>query len=680
MSTHKHFDRICCIILAVVLVLSVLFMSGEAFGIQPASRVMGYESRLFDYTRVHTIDIVADDWDGFLQTCTDEEYITCAAVIDGEAYRNIAIRAKGNTSLSSVKNYGNDRYSFKLEFDHYDSSLTYHGLDKLCLNNIIQDNTYMKDFIVYQMMLKAGVSAPLCSFAYITVNGEDWGLYLAVEAVEDSFLQRNYGSDYGELYKPDSMSFGGGRGNGRDFDMDRFREDNSDIFGGDAAAENSTENATGSQFGGMAPPEMPDGMAIPEMGEEGAVPEMPDGASAPDNTMQQGGFRPDKGGMGRGDKGGMGGMGSMGSSDVKLQYTDDDPDSYTNIFSSAKTDVTDADEQRLIAALRSLSEGDTSSVFTEDVISYFVVHLFVCNGDSYTGNMIHNYYLYEDEGQLAMLPWDYNLAFGAFDGNDASSAVNAPIDTPVSGGIGEDRPMISWIFSDDAYLQQYHEFYSSFLSEVIDSGWADELISDTAELIAPYVEKDPTKFCTYEEFTKGIEALRSFIALRAQSVRGQLDGSIPSTTEGQNGSTALVDASSVNISDMGSMGKMGGHDNMDNMGDFGGFGGNGGRPSREEQDDTAPLSPGEGAEVGQQESAESDIPQDDVAQNGAAPDTPQDGFGGQTPPDMPQGGFGGQTPPDMPQGGFGGQTPPDMPQGGFGGQMPPDMQGNTVIA
>ena len=50
-----------------------------------------------------------------------------------------------HTSLTQVKAYGNDRYSFKIEFDRFNSSNTYYGLDKLCLNNIIQDNTHMKD-------------------------------------------------------------------------------------------------------------------------------------------------------------------------------------------------------------------------------------------------------------------------------------------------------------------------------------------------------------------------------------------------------------------------------------------------------------------------------------------------------------------------------------------------------
>ena len=239
MSTHKHFDKICCVILAFSLMLSMLFMNAEYFGIQKASTVMEYENTLFDTTRGHTIDIIMDDWDMFTANCKNEEYYTCTVVIDNEAIKNVAIRGKGNTSLSMVSN---DRYSYKIEFDHYDSTVTYHGLDKLCLNNIIQDNTYMKDYLTYQMMNKMGVAAPLCSYVYVTVNGEDWGLYLAVEGVEESFLQRNYGKDYGELYKPDSMSMGGGRGNGEMFDMDEFFGNSEGDEGTDANADQNQDS------------------------------------------------------------------------------------------------------------------------------------------------------------------------------------------------------------------------------------------------------------------------------------------------------------------------------------------------------------------------------------------------------------------------------------------------------
>lgn len=262
-----------------------------------------------------------------------------------------------------------------------------------------------------------------------------------------------------------------------------------------------------------------------------------------------------------------GGMGGMGSNDVKLKYIDDDPDSYSNIFDNAKTDLTDTDKARLISSLKALSDGENipSVVDIDEVISYFAVHNFVCNGDSYTGSIIHNYYLYEKDGALSMIPWDYNLAFGTFQGGSASSQVNYPIDSPVSSGDTSDRPMVSWIFDNEEYTGLYH----SALAQLVESNDFAQMIEQTAALISPYVEKDPTKFCTYEEFEKGTAALREFCRLRAESVKGQLDGTIPSTTEGQSAdSSALIDCSTITLSDMGTM----------NNGGKGGFGEMGQRP------------------------------------------------------------------------------------------------------
>ena len=273
MSTSKYFDRIVCGVICFAIVLTTVFAFGEKLGITLSARAAGYETRLFDSTRVHTVDIVMDDFDGFLETCTNEEYALCTVVIDGEAEKNVGLRAKGNTSLTNVKSYGNNRYSFKIEFDHYDSTNTYHGLDKLCLNNIIQDNTYMKDFLCYTLMGDFGVSSPLCSFAYITVNGEDFGLYLAVEGIEESFLERNYGSDYGELYKPDSQSMGGGKGNGKDFDASQPRQPEQQTNGTDASdnARNNTDGQTDAgDRSGIGRPEGGESFTPPDFGGNGS--------------------------------------------------------------------------------------------------------------------------------------------------------------------------------------------------------------------------------------------------------------------------------------------------------------------------------------------------------------------------------------------------------------------------
>lgn len=537
MSTHKHIDKICCVVLALTLIITVLFMNGEKLGIQKMTASFGYESRLFDTSAVHTVDIVMDNWDEFISECKSEEYYPCSLVIDNEAYKNVAIRGKGNTSLTQVESYGNDRYSFKVEFDHYDSSKNYYGLDKLCLNNIIQDNTYMKDYLTYRMMNEFGVASPLCSFVYVTVNGEDWGLYIAVEGIEEAFLERNYGSDYGELYKPDSMSMGGGRGNGRDFDIGDFTDNNTD--------DGTTSKEEKFDFSNI--PDMPDIGSMND-GEEMQIPNGEDFSF--DNITPPSGDG-ENGGKDFGGKGGMFGS----SDDVLLKYIDDDPDSYSNIFDNAKTTVTESDKKRLIASLKNLSEGEEleSTVDIERVIRYFVVHNFVLNFDSYTGSMIHNYYLYEKDGQMQMIPWDYNLAFGGFQAaGGATSLVNYPIDSPVSGGNAEDRPMIAWIFANEEYTELYHQYFSEFISEYFDSGYFEKLYDEAVEMITPYVEKDPTKFCTLEEFETGAATLREFCLLRAESISGQLDGTIGSTSDTQKNET-LIDAGDMQISDMGSM-------------------------------------------------------------------------------------------------------------------------------
>ena len=341
MSAHKNIDRICIAITAFALVIAFIFCNGQALGIKTTAHAIGYENSLFDRSKVHTIDIVMNDWEGFIEGCESEEYSACNLVIDGEAVKNVGIRAKGNTSLSSVKNMDSSRYSFKIEFDQYENGKTYHGLDKLCLNNIIQDNTYMKDYLAYTLMYDFGVDAPLCSYAYITVNGEDWGLYLAVEAIEESFLERNFGSNYGDLYKPDAMSFGGGRGNGKDFSMGNFmdKESGEDTESSDNSNDNNKQ-FTPPDFGGGMPDlggEMPDfGDFDPEnmpedfdpskmFGENGEKPDFAGGEGFP------GGMSGDEMAVGTPDEGSTQGTGSGTDS---RNY-----DSYDALLAAYETDV-----------------------------------------------------------------------------------------------------------------------------------------------------------------------------------------------------------------------------------------------------------------------------------------------------------------------------------------------------
>lgn len=540
MLRHKNTKQVCFLIVAFTLMLTLVLMYTYSNRNESVQTEMAYEQTLFSTDTVHTLDIIVGDadWQAMLDDASSKEYIPVDIVLDGNTIKNVAIRTKGNSSLSTLEMSDSERYSFKIEFDHYQDGLTYDGLDKLALNNIIQDNTYLKDYVSYQLMSDFGADAPLCSFIDITVNGEDWGLYLAVEGIEEAFAERNYGSSYGQIYKPDSMDMVGGMGE----------------RGGDGEH-----------------PEMPFGEGE-QSGEEN--PGMPFDASA---EGEGDGFgMPFGGNADMEERGGMGMFG--GSNDVALVYSDDEYDSYANIFDNAVFDITNSDKDRLIASIKQLNEGENLDevVNIEEVLRYFVVHNFVLNFDSYTGSMMHNYYLYEDDGQLSMIAWDYNLAFGAFamgggmpgqqseetsasQVDSTTSVINYPIDDPVSGATLEDRPMLGQLLANEDYLAQYHALFSEFITDYFENGEFERIVDNAINLISPYVEKDPTAFCTYEEFTEAASTLKDFCNLRAESVQKQLDGTIPATSDGQaEDSSNFVDASHIDIEVMGSQNGFGG--------------------------------------------------------------------------------------------------------------------------
>ena len=108
--------------------------------------------------------------------------------------------------------------------------------------------------------------------------------------------------------------------------------------------------------------------------------------------------------------------------------------------------------------------------------------------------------------------------------------------------------------------------FQKFLEQYGGENGLCQLIAETKEMIAPYVESDPTRFCTYEEFEKGVTALEEFCSARLDSIEGQLQGTIPSTSEGQSSdSESLIDGSHISISDMGDMNGMGGGHNPGGM-------------------------------------------------------------------------------------------------------------------
>lgn len=380
------------------------------------------------------------------------------------------------------------------------------------LNNNYADATNMKEALIYDMYQYLGADASLYNYAKISVNGEYWGVYLALEAVEDSFLLRNYGVQDGELYKPDSMNIGGGKDFG-DFNAD-------DIDFGDL------------DLGDMPPPD------------RNAAPAEQKTAAAGERPADDFGFGGGKGGF------------SMGGGGADLNYTDDELDSYETIWDGEITDTTKAAHKRVVTALKNISEGNALEDYmdVDNLLRYMAVHVFSVNEDSLSGMMAHNYYLYEAGGKLNLIPWDYNLALGGMGrSNDATSVVNDAIDNAFSG-----TTFFDTLMENETYHSQYYAYLQQLVSEYINGGGFDAFYTRVRSQIDALVESDPTAFYSYDEYLTAAETLYQVVKLRGQSIQGQLDGTIPSTEAAQRTSDALVDASALDLSAMGYMNSGGG--------------------------------------------------------------------------------------------------------------------------
>ena len=455
--------------------LVVVFCVAAYFLVERAdSAADTYAAHIFQEDTVNEINIEIDeaDWQDMLENPLEEEYHKANVTINGETIWNVAIRTKGNNSLTSVANSDSDRYSFKLDFDYYDNNGNYYGLKKLCLNNNYSDNSSMREYISYQIMGEMGLDVPECAYSHITVNGEEWGLYLAVEPVDEVFLAEHFADATGDLYKPE----------------------------------------------------------------------------------------------------GVGGTGA------DLVYNGDDISAYTGL--NLKTNLNSSDGKEILALMQALEDGEglEEVLDVEKALKYIAANVALANFDSYLGNTTHNFYLYEENGRFTIIPWDMNLAFGGFGGGevdiyeptkqgmggfgggdkrndkqdndavpnaaenteaqaDANNQPQPPDNADMQGMPSMDsgeKPLVTTLLENETYRSMYEGYLKEIAEKYFTQEYMTELVTKIHDLIAPYVQNDPTAFCTYEEFEQACStdptdqySLAYYAVNMAESIENQLNGGEP---------------------------------------------------------------------------------------------------------------------------------------------------------
>lgn len=584
-----------------------------------------YAKHIFQDDAVNeiNIEIDEDDWQDMLDNPLEEEYHKANITINGETVGNVAIRTKGNNSLTSVASSDSDRYSFKIDFDYYDDNGNYYGLKKLCLNNNYSDNSSMREYISYKIMGELGLDVPQCGYSNITVNGEEWGLYLAVEAIDETFLATHFDDATGDLYKPEGMD-----GTGADL-----------VYDGDDISSYTGLNLKTNE-------DTSDGKEIIAL-----MKALEDGENLEDLLDVESALKYIAANVA------LANFDSYLGNTTHNYYLYEEDGYFTVIpwdmnlafggFGGGEVDIYEPTSQ----SMGGFGGGDKKND-TQD-------------NDAVT-NATENTEAQADAKQQPQPPDNGNMQGGNqqqppdngnMQGGNQPSGGKQPQGMP-SMGSGE-KPLVTTLLENETYRSMYEGYLKEIAEKYFTQEYMTELVTKIHDLIAPYVQNDPTAFCTYEEFEQACStdptdqySLVYYAVNMAESIENQLSGGEPT-----------FNTSSMQGGGMGGGGKGGP--------DFGGEKPD--MPGRAEQSETSETAEAQAMNL----TAEADRTEQttDTQQNAQQNDRP-------TPPDQNGGQQGGQMDENERTGQQSGQqsgqqngqqgNPPDF---GGGEKTPPGMPG-----
>lgn len=168
------------------------------------------QSAFYDNDEIQTIKIYFDqpNWDYLLDSLYvqgDEERLLAKVSINGEDFDSVGVRYKGFSSVSVDR--AKNPFNIKLD---YIKKQSYNDIDKLKLSNVIQDPSFVREVLSYEIARKY-MPASEANFAKVYINDVYWGIYTNVESVNKEFLRKNFGSNESPFFKanPESLDLNG---------------------------------------------------------------------------------------------------------------------------------------------------------------------------------------------------------------------------------------------------------------------------------------------------------------------------------------------------------------------------------------------------------------------------------------------------------------------------------------
>lgn len=152
-----------------------------------------------------------DYWSQLTANYQSETNIAATMIYDGVSYPGVGVRFRGNTSYMQIGN--SPKKSFAIETDFTDESLKIDGYNDFKFNNAHQDPSFMRE-VLYSRMARKYIPIAKANYIHLFLNGQDWGIYPNIQAIDKSFLEEWFLSNDGARFRAtkDGTMGGGGPG------------------------------------------------------------------------------------------------------------------------------------------------------------------------------------------------------------------------------------------------------------------------------------------------------------------------------------------------------------------------------------------------------------------------------------------------------------------------------------
>jgi CotH kinase protein len=118
------------------------------------------------------------------------------------SFADVGVRRKGSATWRVLP----AKTSLKVKLNKWVKGQKLNGLEELTLNNMVSDATFLHERLSYYVFRGVGLPAPKANTAHVTINGEDYGIFLNLETPDENFLEHAFAGKAISLYEVKSRA------------------------------------------------------------------------------------------------------------------------------------------------------------------------------------------------------------------------------------------------------------------------------------------------------------------------------------------------------------------------------------------------------------------------------------------------------------------------------------------